>query len=48
MTDRENREPNLLIPKTEREDPIRMKLRMDKDEPREVQSITEMDDPSRE
>jgi hypothetical protein len=47
-TERENKEPNLAIPKTDRDDPIRAKLRKDSDEPKCRKSITDTDDPIRE
>jgi len=39
-------EPNNEIPYTDKPDPIRAKLRKDKDEPRCMKSSTDNDDPS--
>jgi hypothetical protein len=48
ITDRENREPNLDMPKTEQADPSRAKLLIDSDEPKCKKSITDMEEPRRE
>ena len=47
MTDRENSEPNLLIPNTDTEDPKRQKLLIDSDDPKCDKSITDRAEPTR-
>jgi hypothetical protein len=46
-TDKENTEPNLAMPSTAKEDPIRKKLLRAREEPRLTNSKTDSDEPIR-